>query len=187
MRGLRELNGVLEYDLSPPAKCTKPSAVHRTEVFAVEDDLARGRLDEAQDGPARGGLAASGFTDEPQRLAPAKLEADAVHRLHVPHVSSEHPPLNREVLLQLADLEKDVAGRQVSVVRPWSHVGSPVGSEGVSSAVAESGGLEPGTASSSSQPTAPPLPGPSAARASHRGSDPRREDTALGNGTPPAS
>ena len=53
------------------------------QVGALEEDLAAGRLDQAQDRPAERRLAAARLADEPDRLAAADREVDAVHGLDV--------------------------------------------------------------------------------------------------------
>ena len=53
------------------------------EVDAVEDDLARRRLEQPQERPPERRLAAAGLADEADRLAAADVEVDAVDRLEV--------------------------------------------------------------------------------------------------------
>ena len=55
------------------------------EVDALEPhaalDLRAGAVEQAEDGPARGRLAAARLADEAERLSAPDLEGDAVHRL----------------------------------------------------------------------------------------------------------
>src|SRR5690606_21009344 len=51
--------GVLEDDLHPPAEGLEAGAAGGEDVLAVEEDGARGRGDELEDGAADGGLAAA--------------------------------------------------------------------------------------------------------------------------------
>ena len=67
-------------------------------------------------------LAAAGLADQPQRLALADLEADAVDRLDVPDHAAKQAALDREVLLDVADVQQDVA-RRVGWVRPLPRSG----------------------------------------------------------------
>ena len=52
----------------------------RADVLAVEDDAAGGRVEQAHHHHRGGGLAAAGFADEPDALAPPHREGDAVDR-----------------------------------------------------------------------------------------------------------
>ena len=63
------------------------------EVDAVIEDLAGGRPLEPQDAAAGRRLAATALADQPQRLAAAKREVDAVDRLHLAdHAARERCP-----------------------------------------------------------------------------------------------
>ena len=76
---------------------------------AVEHDLAGGRLDQPQHGPADRGLARAGFADQPDHLAAADLEGDVVERAH--HRAAAEGA-GAEMLGQ--------AARRRAAVRPWS-------------------------------------------------------------------
>src|SRR5262249_17762024 len=52
-------------------------------VLAVEDDLPLCRLEQLDHGSAEGRLAAAGLADEPERLARAEREVDAVDGVHL--------------------------------------------------------------------------------------------------------
>src|SRR5205085_677513 len=60
---------VLEDDLHLLAERAQRSLIERGDVLALERDLTGGRLDQAEDRAARGGLAAARLADEAQRLA----------------------------------------------------------------------------------------------------------------------
>jgi hypothetical protein len=72
--------GVLEHDLHPPAQASHRPRIKARQVMAVEGDAASRGLDQSQQKPARGRLAAAGFADEPQRLATVYGEIESVHR-----------------------------------------------------------------------------------------------------------
>ncbi len=77
------------------------------DVLAVEADLAARRVEQAHDQARRRALATTGLADEPERLAAAHVEADAVHRLHGAGLALEdHAARDREVLDQVADLDE---------------------------------------------------------------------------------
>ena len=86
----------------------------RREVAAVEDDLARGRLDQPEQRPPERRLAAARLADQAERLAAADLEVDAVDGLHVADRAPQEPLLDREVLLEPRARR---AGRRRSVMR----------------------------------------------------------------------
>src|SRR5208282_623641 len=60
--------------------------------------VARGRLDEPQDEPTDGRLAAPGLAHEPYGLALVDVEADAVDGTHVADMRGEEATADREVL-----------------------------------------------------------------------------------------
>src|SRR5262249_52431275 len=76
------------------------------DVLPLEEDLARGRLDQAEDRAADRRLAAARLADETEGLAVADLERDVVDGLHVADGAREDPLLDREVLLQVGDLDE---------------------------------------------------------------------------------
>src|SRR6185295_20198326 len=75
------------------------------DVLAVEADRAFARFEQAQQQLADGGLAATGFADEAQRLAGVDGKAHAVDRLHHRGVAAEKSRAQREVLLQAFDFD----------------------------------------------------------------------------------
>ena len=54
----------------------------RLRIDAVMQNGARGRLQKKNQGAADGGLSRAGFPDDPEGLAAADVEVDAVDRLH---------------------------------------------------------------------------------------------------------
>jgi hypothetical protein len=98
--------GILEDDLHVAAKVAERALVEGGDVLAFEDDLARCRLDEAEDAPAGGGLATSRLAHQPQRLALLNGEGHVVHGVDARHLPREEPTPDREVLLEVLDLEE---------------------------------------------------------------------------------
>src|ERR1700687_4232550 len=80
--GIERREWVLEDHLHLPADTPEPSAAHRGDVRALEDDLAGGHGQQGGDQASEGRLPASRFPDEPEGIASANLEADAVDRTH---------------------------------------------------------------------------------------------------------
>ena len=74
--------GVLEDHLHLLAHGDHLLAVERREVHALEADLARGRVVEAQHQAAEGGFSAAGLADQPQRLAALDGDRDVVDGAH---------------------------------------------------------------------------------------------------------
>src|SRR5439155_13427074 len=69
---------VLEDDLHLTTDVTHPAAAEARDVETVEDHLARGRLEQLDERPSKGGLAAAGLADESERLALLDDHVDAV-------------------------------------------------------------------------------------------------------------
>src|SRR5205823_3108653 len=76
------------------------------EIRALILNRPAGRGDEAENRSSHRRLSAPGFADQAERLARREVEADAVHRLHVPDRPREHALLDREVGLQIAHLKQ---------------------------------------------------------------------------------
>ena len=99
------------------------------DVLAVEDDPARGRLEQLHDRSAQRRLAATRLPDDPERLAAKNREIDAVHGLHLADGALQEAGLDREVLDEPFDAEKHVlvaAGRLLRVRhRRLAHGRSP--------------------------------------------------------------
>ena len=89
-----------------------PSDLRLDQVDAVEGDLALRRLAQPdQRAPGRA-LAAAGLADQPERLAATDGERDAVDRLHRPDGLLEDARADREVDLEVLDLDQVVLGRR---------------------------------------------------------------------------
>ena len=95
--------GVLEDDLHPPAVGLEVGALERRELGAVELDRPGGRLDEPQDEPTDGRLAAARLADQAERLAAPDVEADAVDGLDRGDRPLHDPAPDREVLDEVPD------------------------------------------------------------------------------------
>ena len=92
---------VLEDDLHPPPVGLQRGALERGDVRAVEDDRAGRRVDEPQQQPADGRLAAARLADEAERLAAPDLEAHAVDGLDLADRPLQDAARDREVLDQV--------------------------------------------------------------------------------------
>ena len=102
--------GVLENDLHVPP--LPPQFVRREfeKVPAPERDLPAGRLDQAQDATAGGGLAAAAFADQAEGVLAAQGERDSVHGLDPALHAAEEALADGEVLFQALDSEKRAVG-----------------------------------------------------------------------------
>src|SRR5512133_165652 len=120
---------VLEDHLHPAAKSPDGSLAPLSDVLAIEEDSASGRLVEAQDRAADGRFSAPGFADEPERLAPLDLQRDVVHRLDVADVAvQQDPALDREVDLQVLERnQRPVLTHDTTAVRIRSHSSAGTG------------------------------------------------------------
>jgi hypothetical protein len=98
---------ILEHDLHIAPVLPHGGGRELGHVDAVENDAARGRLEQLEHHPADRGLAASGFPDEPQGLGAADREADAIDGLHGALAPQQQAAMHREVLDQVADLQAD--------------------------------------------------------------------------------
>jgi hypothetical protein len=112
---------VLEDDLHVPAHRLQVGAAEAQHVDAVELDLARGRLEQAQHRAAQGGLAAAGLADEADGLTAEDVEVDAVHGLELADGPPEDALPDGEVLFQPARLQQHVcrvaAGAEIQAGR----------------------------------------------------------------------
>ena len=109
--GVQGGNGILEDHLHIPRQVPLVLLAHPAgNAPAVEVDLAAGGVVQADDGAARGGLAAAAFAHQAEGLPPVHLEGHVVHRLdhllvhagagdkvilEVPHVQQRHIRLIR--------------------------------------------------------------------------------------------
>src|SRR5262249_29586005 len=96
----------LEHDLHRAAHRAQLALAERRDVGAVELDAAAGRLDQPQHGARHRRLAAAGFADEAERLADAKREADAVHRVYGADLAAQHAAAQRVALDEVLHLEQ---------------------------------------------------------------------------------
>ena len=91
---------ILENDLHVAAQTAQRLAFEMRHVTALKPDLARARLDQAQDAAAGGRFAAAGLADQSQRFARGYVEADAAHRVHHGCVLAEQAAFQGKVLAQ---------------------------------------------------------------------------------------
>jgi hypothetical protein len=81
----------------------------RGDVVALEEDLAFGDVLHAQDGQARGRLAAARFADEAERFAAVQGERHAVDGLHRADLLADHRArVDGEVDLEVLDAQQRV-------------------------------------------------------------------------------
>ena len=105
---------VLEHHLQLAAIGPHPVTRQRVDALAADPDLAGGRLDQLEDGLARGRLAAAALADEAQGLALRDVERDAVDGVDLADGALQQPLSDREVLDQVPDREQ----RHVTPTRP---------------------------------------------------------------------
>ena len=97
---------ILEHHLHAAAHLAQPMRAEIVDAQAVEHDLAGGDVEQPEDGAADGRLAAAGLADQRQRLAARDLERYAVDRMHLAFGAAEQAARDREVLLEVVDLEQ---------------------------------------------------------------------------------
>ena len=111
---------VLEDDLhlAPHlAERFRPSSVSSMPSNFTEPEVGFEKL---QDAVASRRLARAGLADEAERLAGLDLEADTVDRLHLADLALDQKPfLDREVLVEVLDLEDDAVGAHAGVTSGW--------------------------------------------------------------------
>ena len=101
---------ILENHLKiPPARPKSRSGQPRN-VFPSEQDLARGGLDQPDDRPAQGGLAAAAFADETNGFAWRNGQADIVHGPHDVLAPAEYAVRHGEMDFEIANFEQIHAG-----------------------------------------------------------------------------
>ena len=71
----------------------------------VVENFARGGLVGPQDATAQGSLSAAALSNQPQGLSAPDLEVNIVDRLYVAYSSAEEALLDREVHLQVSQLQ----------------------------------------------------------------------------------
>src|SRR5262249_17927584 len=103
--------GILEDHLHLPAQAAELPLAERRYVPAVEDDLARCGLVQAEQRPPDSGLATPGLADQAECLAPPDHEADVVDSAHVADVTIEQDSrLDRKPDPELLDLDQVPVG-----------------------------------------------------------------------------
>src|ERR1700722_13264382 len=91
------------------------------DVLPVDPDRARRRLAQPQYAARHRRLAATGFADQPKRLADTDREADAVDRMHGADPAAQHAGAHRIMFDEVGDLQQRArlahAGATVSLAR----------------------------------------------------------------------
>ena len=101
---------ILEDDLHLRAKAAHLLIGDIVDLLPVKQHLAAGLLPgQAQDGTARGGLAAAGLAHKTHGGAAPEVEGHAVHRLDIADGFGDHAALDGEVLFELVH-HQDVPG-----------------------------------------------------------------------------
>ena len=106
---------VLEDDLHVAPDVAQLLRVERDDVAAHELDAATRRVDEPEHDAGDGRLARTALAHEPQRLAGADAEVDAVDGVDAAGHTLEQAGVHGEVLAQAARLEQQVVGGDPTV------------------------------------------------------------------------
>src|SRR5262249_49489446 len=94
-------------------------------VLAADEDLPFGRLEQFEQGAANGGLAATALANKAQCLAALDPEGDAVDRIDMAGDAGEHAGVDREMLLQPADLDQRAPPAvALRLLHPGAHAGA---------------------------------------------------------------
>ena len=109
--GVQRREGILEDHLHVAPRLAQIGRAEPANVPAVEPDVPRGRLDEAQDRASAGRLAAAGLPDERQRLAPEQREADVLDRVDVGHRATQQAAADGKTRREVAHLQQHVGAR----------------------------------------------------------------------------
>src|SRR6185437_1505804 len=97
---------ILEHDLHLAPDRAHFRLAETRDVLSVDADFARCRLDQPQHAARHRRFAATGFADQPQRLADVDREAHAVDGMHGADLAAEHPGPHRIMLDEVVDLEQ---------------------------------------------------------------------------------
>ena len=90
-------------------------------AFVSEEDPTGSRPVELENGSASRGLAAAALAHQPQGLAPADEEINAIHRLDVTYVALNDDPLgDGEIHLQSFDSKQDIVAHSTALL-PSAH------------------------------------------------------------------
>ena len=119
--------GILEDHLHLAAQGPKGAGAELRDVPALEDHVALGRLEQPDDRAAERGLPAAGLADEPKRLSLADGEGHIVDGMDRPDLAPEHALPDREVLLDVLDLDQGLAA-VAALAHAASSVPASVGS-----------------------------------------------------------
>src|SRR6266545_2770379 len=102
-RGVGVLENHLEIAPRPP-QCV---ALELRQIPAAQNDSAFGGRDQLKNRPPQGGLAATGFADQPEDLSLRQRERNAVHGLDRSDMApKDDAAFDREIGLQVLDLEE---------------------------------------------------------------------------------
>src|SRR5206468_8288749 len=97
---------ILEHKLHVPPHRAQIVAAELADILTVENDLAVGRLDQAQHAASGRRLAAAGFADEAERLAAVDRERDPIDGINAADLTRQQAAVHGEIFLQAADAEQ---------------------------------------------------------------------------------
>ncbi len=97
---------ILEHHLDAAPHAAQAPGREVIDTLAIQHHLAGGDVEQPQDGPADRRLAAAGLADQRQRLAARDLKGHAVHRIDPFRSAAEQSATDREVLLEVVDLQE---------------------------------------------------------------------------------
>ena len=103
---VQRAEGILVDHLEAAAAGAKLGPRQAGDVFALEHDAARGRLNKFDDRAAKRGLATTALTHQPDRFARRDGEAHVIHGADEFLRAAKQALLNREVNLEILDFEK---------------------------------------------------------------------------------
>src|ERR1700730_4804851 len=101
---------ILEYHLDLAPHSAHFVGGQARDILAIESDPAAVDVDQPQQRASGGRLAATGFADQRQRFAGAKIEAHLLDGMYPPPHASEQSGPNRKPRLQAANLEQRLSG-----------------------------------------------------------------------------
>src|SRR5262249_6102559 len=100
---------VLEDHLHVAPQRTELARTELLDLVALEDDYSVRRLEPPDDAAAERRLPAARLSDEPERLALGDRERDVVDGMHARHLTPKHALPDREILLDVLDVDERTA------------------------------------------------------------------------------
>jgi len=119
--GIERAERILEDDLGAASEPTQAVVVEGADIGSIEEDLAGGRLDEAEGGPSGGSLAGAGFADEAEGLAAIDVEGNAIDGAQAAGGPSENASAEGEVFFEVAHHEQRSAVGRMGAFPGFAH------------------------------------------------------------------